>query len=118
MPRTKESGRLGSRTAREDLATQTAPYWLVLEKGRALGYRKGIKGGTWIARYYNAAGVPPMIFQTLGAADDTSDPDGKMVLSFSQAQAAARKWFETPCRTTSPTASATRPRPPTAWPTT
>ena len=95
MPRTKESGRLGSRTAREDLATQTAPYWLVLEKGRALGYRKGIKGGTWIARYYNAAGVPPMIFQTLGAADDTSDPDGKMVLSFSQAQAAARKWFET-----------------------
>ena len=39
--------------------------------------------------------MPPTIYQTLGAADDTSDPDGRMVLSFAQAQAAARKWFET-----------------------
>lgn len=95
MPRTKESSRLNSRTARLELAAKPEPYWLVLEKGRAIGYRKGIKGGNWVARYYNAAGVPPTIFKTLGAADDTSDPDDKMVLSFAQAQAAARKWFET-----------------------
>jgi len=55
----------------------------------------GSYGGIWYARYYNAAGVPPTIYQTVGAADDTSDPDGRMVLSFAQAQAAARKWFET-----------------------
>jgi integrase len=95
VPRTKESVSLSSRTAREGLKPRTEPYWLVLEKGRALGYRRGQNGGSWIARYYNPAGTPPRIFQALGAADDTSDADGKMVLSFSQAQAAARKWFET-----------------------
>lgn len=95
MARTKESGNLGSRSAREGLKVRPEPYWLVLEKGRAIGYRKGSGGGTWIARYYNPAGVPSRIFQALGSADDTSDPDGKMVLSFAQAQAAARKWFET-----------------------
>jgi integrase len=95
MPRTKESTRLNSRTSRADLEARREPYWLVLEKGRALGYRKGAKGGTWIARYYNPAGVPPMTYQALGAADDTSDADGGMVLSFAQAQAAARNWFET-----------------------
>lgn len=95
MPRTKESTRLSSRTAREELPARHVPYWLVLEKGRAIGYRKGIKGGTWHARYHNAAGVPPTLFKTLGAADDHSDADGVMVLNYSQAQAAARKWFET-----------------------
>lgn len=95
MARTKESTNLGSRSARERLKIRREPYWLVLEKGRAIGYRKGSTAGTWIARYYNPAGVPPRIFQALGAADDTSDPDGKMVLSFAQAQEAGRKWFET-----------------------
>ncbi len=95
MARTKESSSLGSRSARESLKVRREPYWLVLEKGRAIGYRKGNQAGTWIARYYNPAGVPPRIYQALGASDDTSDPDGKMVLSFAQAQAAARKWFET-----------------------
>lgn len=95
MARTKESSKLGSRSSREELKVRREPYWLVLEKGRALGYRKGENSGTWIARFYDPAGVPPRIFQALGAADDTSDPDGKMVLSFGQAQAAARKWFET-----------------------
>lgn len=65
MPRTKESTRLSSRTAREELPARHVPYWLVLEKGRAIGYRKGIKGGTWHARYHNAAGVPPTLFKTL-----------------------------------------------------
>ena len=55
MPRTKEDARLSSRTAREGLPAKNEPYWLVLEKGRAIGYRKGIKGGTWYARYHTAA---------------------------------------------------------------
>ena len=38
MPRTKESTSLNSRTAREGLKPRAEPYWLVLEKGRALGY--------------------------------------------------------------------------------
>jgi len=95
MPRTKEDARLSSRTSRSDPPSRHEPFWLVLEKGRALRYRKGSKGGTWYARYYNAAGDPKTLVQALGAADDVSDADGAMVLSFSQARAAARKWFET-----------------------
>lgn len=38
MSRTKLSG-LGTRTDRLVLKARNAPYWLVMEKGRALGYR-------------------------------------------------------------------------------
>src|SRR5208283_5481365 len=90
MPRMKESTSLNSRTAREGLKPRAKPYWLVLEKGRALGYRRGLKGGARIARYYNPAGTPPRIYQSLGATDDTSDADSGMVLSFARAQAESR----------------------------
>lgn len=65
-----------------------------MEKGRALGYYKGENGGTWIARYYDPSAKPARITHPLGAADDHSEPDGKMVLSFAQAQEAAREWFK------------------------
>jgi hypothetical protein len=77
------------------LAIRKEPYWLVLEKGRALGYAKGANGGTWIARYYNPHATPSRAKRALGAADDVSDADGKMVLDWGQAQAAAREWFKT-----------------------
>ena len=77
------------------LAIRKEPYWLVLEKGRALGYAKGANGGTWIARYYNPHATPSRAKRALGAADDVSDADGKMVLDWGQAQAAAREWFNT-----------------------
>ena len=84
----------GTRTDRSSLAPRKEPYWLVLEKGRALGYAKGVNGGTWIARYYNPAAHPVRAKKALGAADDVSDADGKMVLSCAQAQEAAREWFK------------------------
>jgi len=77
------------------LAKRNAPYWLVLETGRAIGYRKGENGGIWLARYSDPLATPSRMQERLGAADDFSDPDGKMVLSFSQAQEAAREWFKT-----------------------
>lgn len=94
MSRAKSSGDLGTRTDRASLSPRKEPYWLVLEKGRALGYAKGINGGTWIARYYNPAAHPVRAKKALGAADDVSDADGKMVLSCAQAQEAAREWFK------------------------
>lgn len=94
MSRAKSSGDLGTRTDRASLAPRKEPYWLVMEKGRALGYAKGLNGGTWIARYYNPAAHPPRAKKALGAADDVSDADGKMVLSCAQAQEAAREWFK------------------------
>lgn len=93
MAQVKREGRLENRTARKALAPRHAPYWMTLEQGRALGYRKGKKGGTWLARLYTPGQAKEFIFEALGAADDFSDPDGAMVLSFAQAQERARAWF-------------------------
>jgi integrase len=94
MPRTKDDPTIRNRTNRAKLAPRKEPYWLTLEKGRALGYYKGEKGGTWVARYYDPAAKPVKSMKALGPADDFSDADGKMVLSFAQAQEAAREWFK------------------------
>ena len=94
MPRTKPDPSLKSRDSRSKLLRRHNPYWQVMEKGRALGYRKGEKGGNWLAKYYDPLADPTRLQVKLGAADDNSDPDGKMVLSFSQAQEAAREWFK------------------------
>jgi len=94
MARTKDSSFLKDRTARAPLEIRKEPYWFTLEKSRFIGYRKAPSGGTWIARYYNPSAKPPMLYKPLGAADDHSDPDGKMVLDWSQAQAGAREWFK------------------------
>ena len=92
MSRTKLSG-LGTRSDRLSLKPRNAPYWLVMEKGRALGYRKGANGGTWVARFHDPSA--PRLFKPLGAADDVSDADGMMVLTCAQAQEKAREWFRT-----------------------
>ena len=94
MARTLQDSRTNSRTARAKLPAKAEPYWTVLEQGRALGYRKARSGvGTWIARRYDSQGNPPKRYRSLGAADDLSDGDGLAVLSFAQAQGAAREWF-------------------------
>jgi len=94
MVRTKPDPSMKSRDSRAKLPKRHTPYWLVLEKGRALGYRKGEKGGNWLAKYYDPLANPTRLQVKLGPADDDSEPDGKMVLSFAQAQAAAREWFK------------------------
>lgn len=75
MTRSKSSGDLGTRTDRAKLPIRKEPHWLVLEKGRALGYAKGASGGTWIARYYNPAahpGLPLVKPQVAGAGFNLS----------------------------------------------
>jgi integrase len=67
------------------------PYWRSVSEGLAVGYRKGTKGGTWIARHYS--GDQGRRFHAIGTADDVTDADRQHVLSFAQAQEAARKWF-------------------------
>jgi integrase len=62
-----------------------------MSDGLAIGYRRGSKGGTWVARHY--AGDTGRRFKALGTADDVVDADGVTVLNFGQAQAAARQWF-------------------------
>lgn len=89
--RPKKSG-LESRTARLNLATRKAPYWLAIGEGQQVGYRKGIKDGYWLARQTDMKSRQK-VQESLGTADDKSDADGKQVLTYFQAVDAARDWF-------------------------
>ncbi|HIC79453.1 MAG TPA: site-specific integrase [Kiloniellaceae bacterium] len=92
MARTIRNAKIDSRSARARLSSRREPYWTVMAEGRALGYRKGKKGGTWIARWRDPVGKQH--YQTLGAADDALDADGESILTCAQAQARARPWFD------------------------
>jgi len=91
MARTLQDAKLDTRAARLRLKRRREPYWRSLSEGLAVGYRRGAKGGTWIARHYSIEHGRP--FYAIGTAEDTSDADGTHILSFAQAQEAARKWF-------------------------
>lgn len=91
MARTVRNAKIDTRSARARLAERREPYWTVISAGCALGYRRGVKGGTWIARFRDTAGKQH--YEALGAADDARDADGRSVYSFAQAQERARSWF-------------------------
>jgi len=66
------------------------PYYRTLESGLHLGYRKPLAGaGKWLARHY--VGGQAYELETLAIADDYSDADGVVVLSYREAQAKARE---------------------------
>src|SRR5262245_3849764 len=89
VARTVRDNQLETRTARLRLKVRKMPYFRGLEEGLALGYRRNQGGGVWVARLYHGQGR--YSFPALGAADDMADPDGVAILSFSQAQVAARR---------------------------
>src|SRR5882672_495857 len=91
MARTLQDAKLDSRAARQRLKKRREPYWRPISDGLGLGYRKGAKGGTWIARHYSDENGRR--FQAIGTSDDVVDANGRHILSFAQAQEAARKWF-------------------------
>ena len=91
MARTVKDVRLDSRAARERLTPRKKPYYRVIETGRHLGYYKGLRTGSWLARTYDGAKYAE---KKLGLADDVLDANGADVLTFSAAQAAARQWFD------------------------
>jgi len=92
MARTVRNPKIDTRSARARLPERREPYWTVISAGNALGYRRGAKGGTWIAKFRDAEGNRHL--EALGAADDARDADGLSVFSFSQAQERARAWFQ------------------------
>ena len=96
MARTVRNAKIDTRSARVKLAERREPYWTVLSAGCALGYRRGAKGGTWIAKFRDADGKRHL--EALGAADDARDADGLSVYSFAQAQERARAWFHAKAR--------------------
>lgn len=97
MARTVRNAKLDTRSARAKLETRREPYWVVVSKGCAVGYRKGSEGGTWIARYRDDAGKQH--YRALGAADDAMDSDGGgLCLSYAEAQRQADQWFKLAAR--------------------
>jgi integrase len=92
MARSKQDTRLNTRSVRVALKQQDEPYWRNIAKGLAVGYRKGAKGGTWLARHFSTETGRRKA--ALGVADDHLDSDGSTVLSFDQAQAEAYKWHK------------------------
>ena len=95
MARRTPDARLESRESRSRLASRGKPHYRLLEPGLHIGYRrlKGRKGrpavaGTWVARHY--VGGQSYVVEKIGVADDFSDADGTIILSFAQAQDKAR----------------------------
>jgi integrase len=89
MRTTEHSAReLGSRTAREKLSIQARPYFAHVQDGLSLGYRRGKRGGSWIARAYDTE--HGYRFEPMGKSNDLIEVVG---MSFQQAQDAARNWY-------------------------
>jgi hypothetical protein len=92
MARTVRNAKLDTRSARVKCETRREPYWQKIAKGCFVGYRRSGQSGTWVARMRDD--VRRQHYQALGAADDNLDANGETVLTFAQAQEAARKFFE------------------------
>lgn len=92
MARTVRNSKIDTRSARAKLAIRREPYWTVISGGCAIGYRRGAKAGTWIARFRDGE-AGKQHYEALGAADDACDADGLTCFSFSQAQERARGFF-------------------------
>jgi integrase len=90
MARSIKSPKIDSRTARRAIAKDNRDHWTTISRGRALGYRKGLKGGTWSARF--RAGTFRRE-EKLGDADDDQNADGIQILDFAQAIEAAQKFY-------------------------
>jgi hypothetical protein len=92
LARTVRDTNLDSRAARSRLKARSEPYWRTIDQGAHLGYYRGKRAGSWTARLYADGRYHKT---ALGLADDVSDTDGVGILSFSEAQRAARQFFET-----------------------
>jgi integrase len=88
---------LTSPTARSRLKRGRQPHWHSITPGKVhLGWQcfKGDKAGRWVLRRY--IGDNKYRSSTLGRADDAAAADGVNVLSFEQADAAARATVNSP----------------------
>jgi integrase len=94
MARVSADLRLQDRSARARLARRQNPYWRMISEGRHLGYYKGARGGTWIARYRPPGASGNGCKVSLGVADDIADANGDTILNWKQALEKATDWFE------------------------
>ncbi|MGD0465390.1 MAG: tyrosine-type recombinase/integrase [Gammaproteobacteria bacterium] len=80
MGRQLRDPRIETREARLKLKQRHEPYWRLIHPGCHLGYRKGVLGGVWMLRRLKSdSRYTKMV---LGDADDMTDSDGIIILSF------------------------------------
>lgn len=70
---------LETREQRAKLRARHEPYWRVVERGKAIGYRKAGSAGVWHVREHGPHGY---VKRRLGVADDVAPADGKTILSW------------------------------------
>lgn len=92
MARTVQETNLQSPTARSRLAPRGEPYYRSLQQGLALGYRRGLSGGTWIARVRDPLKGSYTEFR-IGPSDDLGQKTAA-ALSFDEAAQQARHIYE------------------------
>lgn len=83
MSRIARDSRIETREARTRLKLRHQPYWRQIHTGLSIGYRKGKRGGVWLARKLDPAGRYG--FERLGISDDLQDANGIDVFSYAQA---------------------------------
>lgn len=93
MARIVAEVRLQDRSARARLPVKHHPYWRSICEGRHLGYYRGGRGGSWIARCRPPEGGE-YVTKSLGSADDIVEADGEAILNWRQALDAALAWFD------------------------
>jgi integrase len=80
---------LKSKEILQRLKPKGDPYWMEIDSGLHLGYRKNLKGAVWCVR---ARAHGRYVKRTLGETDDTRKADGIVVLSFTQARHVAEEF--------------------------
>jgi len=88
MPKPR-AAKLETATARRRLAVRKKPYYVLVSPGISLGYRRNEGAGTWSVRASDGHGGEWL--KRIGLADDLEPADGRAVLTFWEAQEAARK---------------------------
>ena len=90
MARRTRNAKLETRTARLNLPVRKRPYFVTIDRGTSLGYRRNkTGGGRWVLRNADGKGGKGPE-KTFALADDFQDANGDAVLDFWQAQDRAR----------------------------
>ena len=84
--------KLDSRSVRRAFVVHREPYWLSVEKGCSLGYRRLKTGGSWIARYCHKS-TREMCWLGTSVDGFPEDYQPEAALDFNAALALAQKWF-------------------------
>ena len=85
---------LKSRDQRARLPIRTKPYWIGLYEGAHIGYYRGRRARTWVARFRQPGGFSNYQEATIAETDDSVDADGAKILNFEQAQEVALRWLK------------------------